>query len=128
VQSCAAGQAGGHEAALRILALVQGDVAAAEAYCAAHLGPPGYAQLLALLLDARLLPEACHLLRFAGAPAAACACRQRVRNSQVLGRPCHRAELHETFAHDPAATPRASGTALRKLCCSMHELPCVPLQ
>lgn len=66
---CAGQQAGGHEAALRILALLVGDVAAAEAYCAAHLGPPGYAQLLALLLDARLLPEACHLLRFAGAPA-----------------------------------------------------------
>lgn len=43
------------------------DVAAAEAYCAVHLGPPGFRQLLAMLLEAAMLPEACHLLRVAGA-------------------------------------------------------------
>ena len=65
-------QAGGHEAALRILALVIRDTAAAEAYCAAHLGPPGYVRLLDMLLApalgaAPLLPDACHLLHSAGA-------------------------------------------------------------
>jgi len=64
-------QAGGHQAALRILALVLGDIAAAEAYCREHLGPAGYRQLLGMLLAPGpgappMLPEACHLLAAAG--------------------------------------------------------------
>lgn len=64
-------QAGGHQAALRILALVLGDIAAAEAYCREHLGPAGYRQLLGMLLAPGpgappMLPEACHLMVAAG--------------------------------------------------------------
>lgn len=64
-------QAGGHQAALRILALVLGDIVAAEAYCLEHLGPAGYRQLLGMLLAPGpgappMLPEACHLMATAG--------------------------------------------------------------
>lgn len=78
-------QAGSHQAALRILAVVVGDVAAAEAYARTHLGPPGHHQLLDMLLrpgagegegagegpgEGRppMLLQACHLMHAAGVP------------------------------------------------------------
>lgn len=64
-------QVGDHLAALRILALVVGDMDAAEDYCGKHAGPDGYLTLLDMLLrpgDSRppLFVEACHLLAAQG--------------------------------------------------------------
>ena len=64
-------QVGDHLAALRILALVVGDMDAAEDYCGRHAGPDGYLTLLDMLLrpgDERspLFAEACHLLAAQG--------------------------------------------------------------
>ncbi|KAK9806735.1 hypothetical protein WJX72_000925 [[Myrmecia] bisecta] len=63
---------GDHAAALRILALVIGDLAAAEAYCGQHGGQDSYLTLLDMLLqpgDLRppMYVEACHLLAVQGA-------------------------------------------------------------
>ena len=64
-------QVGDHPAALRILALVVGDMDAAEDYCGKHAGPDSYLTLLDMLLrpgNARppLFVEACHLLAAQG--------------------------------------------------------------
>ncbi|BDA48080.1 Transforming growth factor-beta receptor-associated protein [Coccomyxa sp. Obi] len=61
-----------HKAALRILALVLGDIRLAEAYCARWAGQQGYLALLDMLLHpgdgrAPLYAEACHLLAAQGA-------------------------------------------------------------
>lgn len=61
-----------HGAALRILALVLGDIRLAEAYCARWAGQAGYLQLLDMLLHPGsgrepLYAEACHLLAAQGA-------------------------------------------------------------
>ncbi len=60
-----------HAAALRILALVLGDIRLAEAYCARWAGQQGYLALLDMLLHpgdgrAPLYAEACHLLAAQG--------------------------------------------------------------
>ena len=64
-------QLGDHGAALRVLALVLGDIRAAEAYCARWAGGEGHLALLDALLrpgDGRapLYAEACHLLAAQG--------------------------------------------------------------
>ena len=64
-------QVGNHEAGLRILALIMGDMHAAEAYCEQHAGQPGYLALLSMLLspgDGRspLYVDACRLLAAQG--------------------------------------------------------------
>ncbi len=60
-----------HRAALRILALVLGDIRLAEAYCARWAGQQGYLSLLDMLLHPGhgrdpLYAEACHLLAAQG--------------------------------------------------------------
>jgi len=70
-----AAQLGDHGAALRVLALVLGDMRAAEAYCARWARGEGHLALLDALLrpgDGRppLYAEACHLLAAQGAAGA----------------------------------------------------------
>ena len=62
---------GDHVAALRVLALVLGDIRAAEAFCEQHTGQAGYLALLSMLLApgegrAPLYTEACQLLAAQG--------------------------------------------------------------
>ena len=64
-------QVGSHLAALRIVGVVEGDVAGAEAYARRHLGPPGHHHLLDMLLRPGpgrppMLLQACHLMHAAG--------------------------------------------------------------
>ena len=93
---------GDHVAALRVLALVLGDIRAAEAFCEQHTGQAGYLALLSLLLApgegrAPLYTEACHLLAAQGTshtpqPPWVLSFRQRrVREPSTDRRPLRRA-------------------------------------
>ncbi len=91
-------QVGDHLAALRILALVVGDMDAAEDYCGKHAGPDGYLTLLDMLLrpgDARppLFMEACHLLAAQGNVLLSICCSSSFTTSGTTARSRHQQEL-----------------------------------
>jgi len=86
-----AAQLGDHGAALRVLALVLGDMRAAEAYCARWARGEGHLALLDALLrpgDGRppLYAEACHLLAAQGAAGAHLAGQMRWKLRSFLPR------------------------------------------
>ena len=93
---------GNHKAALRVLALVLGDLQAAEDYCKQHAGQPGYLALLSMLLapdDGRspLYAEACRLLAAQGVSLL----QDNVINAPCCSLPTHalKTDLMRPFKH-----------------------------